>query len=388
MAIKSWKDEDVLEFIACKQDGTSHWTANISVEVDDAFFAAWKRKDEWAKKVFDASVKAMLDNGEPGFWNVSRNRDGEPDPEEVFSCNPCGEITLHPNENCNLGHVNIGAYADESAKEAFRLMTRFLIRATFGDITDERQKRVVAKNRRIGVGFFGFQSWLVANGIKFSESHANLYVKECLRQWYLVVREEAQKYCYQLRIPECVKVTTIAPTGTTALLPGQTTGIQPIYARYAIRRVRYADNDPSLADLADHRIEDCIYSKNTKVVYFYYKDSLVDYAEKIWKNADLVEDQSEIHLADMLAVQAMIQAYYCDNAVSFTANILPDSLTFRELKSLLINYLPRLKGTTIMVDSTRAQAPYERISKNEFEMHESTVSQGEMECATGACPIR
>lgn len=288
--------------------------------------------------------------------------------------------------NCNLGNVNLAGFVNETERlEAFRLMTRFLIRATFVKVPYEEQRIVLEKNRRIGVGFFGFQTWLIQNGVKFSECWHNPKITKSLRKYYEVVRGEARKYSFQLRIPEPIKVTTVPPTGTTSLLCGETSGLQPIYTKYGIRRVRYADNDPALASHTD--VEDCIYSKNTKVVKFWYKDRLVEVAEQLGLDENLIEQQDEIHPADMLAVQAMVQEQYTDNSISFTVNITPNSIKEKELKGILINYLPRLKGTTVMMDESRPQSPFERTSKEEYLNHTGEVGQGDMECK-GACPIR
>ncbi len=390
MSMKSWQDTDIIDFINCKLDLQSHWTTNISVEIDDDFFTAWKKGNKHAKLVFSKAVEAMMTRGEPGFWNRSMSQVGEVEPELIESTNPCGEIALQGFENCNLGHINLAAFADDKERqEAFRLMARFLIRNTFGDILNSKQQEVVKKNRRIGVGFFGYQTWLVKNGIKYSESHHNQFVIQSLKKYYEVVRSAAREYAFELRIPEPIKVTTIAPTGTIALLPGETTGIQPIYTRYGIRRIRFADNDEQLANYETEAIEQDIYSDTTKVVKFYYKDRLVEIAENLQLDVeDVVEQQNQIHLADMLSVQAMIQDVYADNAVSFTANIQPNALTKKEVKGILMSYLPRLKGTTIMIDESRPQAPYEMIDRSEFEKHQGIVGHGNLDCANGACPVR
>ncbi|MFG2710270.1 hypothetical protein ACGFX2_06850 [Streptomyces goshikiensis] len=57
---------------------------------------------------------------------------------------------------------------------------------------------------------------------------------------------------------------------------------------------------------------------------------------------------------------------------------------------MIESWLPELKGTTLMPDGTRAQAPYERITEEEFDSYELTsVEDGTGEdCATGACPVR
>src|SRR5690606_22936333 len=213
MSIMHWQDEDVFEFINCKADTGDLWTTNISVEVDDKFFQALDNEDEHATNVFEAVTRGMLANGEPGFWNSSLSQKGEVD--EVVATNPCGEIPLEAWGGCNLGHVNMDAFAPttyggawdiEGAAEAHRLMTRYLIRATYADLRDDKNRAAVDRSRRIGVGHYGVQGWLAKQGMKQSEAHRDARLMD-LKVLKSVVRDEARSYAFQLRIPEPVKVT-------------------------------------------------------------------------------------------------------------------------------------------------------------------------------------
>src|SRR5690606_22424947 len=133
MAMVHWQDPHIFDFISCKSDFGDHFTTNISVIVDDDFMLKLSQGDQRAKDIHEACVEGMLANGEPGYFNISLANEGELD--EIYATNPCGEITLHPWENCVLGHVNLDAFAtdpdNERLEEAHRLMIRFLIRATF-----------------------------------------------------------------------------------------------------------------------------------------------------------------------------------------------------------------------------------------------------------------
>jgi ribonucleoside-triphosphate reductase len=395
MSIKSWKDDDILEFIKCKSDASrvAHFTTNISVEVDNSFFKALAAKEPTAVKVYGACIDGLYESGEPGFWNYSLSQTGESG--EVVCTNPCGEIVLEPWENCNLGHVNLDSfYADEiGAKLAFKLMTRFLIRATFGDIGSTLQKEVVVRNRRIGVGFFGYQGWTCKQGIKYSESHRSQTVISQLREFYAAVKREAQDFSHLLRIPVPVKLTTLAPTGTIAKLPGKSEGAQAIYAKYFIRRMRIADiNVDKIQFYKDfgYHLEPDVYTKDTTVVSFWCKDTLVEEMEALSLDTTLVEDQSEISIEDCLAVQAMLQREYADNAISYTINIEKDTPK-KKIYHNVIRYLPEIKGTTIILGvGDRPQPPYTRITKEEFESYKGPVmvSQGELECKGNVCPIK
>lgn len=421
MAIKSWSDDDVFDFIECKKDWSEHWSTNISVEIGDEFISALKRKKhpmhDHATKVYQACVAGMLENGEPGFYNSDLASVGETG--DVCGTNPCSEITLEEYESCLLGHVNVSKFYDnfDGGAEAFRLMTRFLVRATFAEKSNKEQEEVVNKNRRIGVGFFGFQGWLNKQNILYSECASNRYVRKTLRDWKKVVDKEADRYAHMLRIPSPIKRTTLAPTGSISQLSGDSASAQTIYSPYFKRRVRYADNSEHLTQFeGTHEIEDCLYTSNTKVVTMYVKDPLVAEVEALGLDPDIVEGADDLSISDMLGVQAMLQECYVDNAISFTINVAPDfrqeqnvkqqiadgvdealikigppdDETVEEVMDTMLHYLPHLKGTTIMVDGSRPQAPLERISKGEFESHElaKELGQGELACSVNGCPVK
>ena len=407
MAIVRWDDPFIDEFLSCKRDTGKHWTTNISVEVDDYFNAALTSDRESvrqrAQHVFRAVVEGMLTNGEPGLWNSSLSNKGEVG--EVIATNPCGEIALEAWENCNLGHVNLDAFADDpepfALMEAHRLITRFLIRATYGDVNDPKQAERLAANRRIGVGHFGVQGLLAKRGVRYSEAPQSTF-PDLLTGLYQTVREEARDYAFALRIPEPVKVTTVAPTGTIAKMPGATEGIHPVYARYFIRRVRFNENDAQQRTTLEkarrdgYVVERDLYdqSGHTYVVEYPTKELLVEEVEKRGFPAETVESADELTVEQMLAFQRMYQQCWADNAVSFTVNVTPE--TAKDIDGVMetiARFLPDLKGTTVMVDGTRPQAPYERITQEEYEGYArflgAIVADGtDDECATGACPVR
>lgn len=408
MSIMRWDDYQIHDFIACKSDTGKHWTTNISVEVDETFFAALEDENalfhQQAKDILLAVSEGMLKNGEPGFWNSALSNEGEVN--RVNATNPCGEIALDEWENCNLGHINLDYFAPKTREDGFdmqgainaaRLMTRFLIRSTYGDVTDPKQAAVLAKNRRIGVGIFGYQGMCAKMGIRYSDSWYDPRIRAILATLYAEVRREALAYAHQLRIPLPIKLTTVAPTGSIAKLPGVTEGIHPIYARYFIRRIRFSTIKPEELQQFDELVakgyqwEWDLSAANTVIVEIPTKEKLVAEVEAMGYSANLVKSADEIEVEDMLAVQAMVQEVWADNAVSFTVNIPENAMPASELAEILERYLPDLKGTTIFPDASRPQSPYERITQEQYEAltgpKEVAESFDEL-CASGACPIR
>lgn len=407
MSMMHWNDPQIFEFLKCKANG-DHWTTNISVVVDDQFFEQLKKIEDYTAKgytvdmkpwlVLHAMAEGMLHNGEPGFWNYSLSQVGEPN--EVICTNPCGEITLESWENCNLGHVNLAAFDSllgQEVKDAHKYMTRFLIRATYGDVTDPKQAEVLLRNRRIGVGHLGVASAVAMRGWKYSQLPSQDTWNILLEYMSGVVDQAAREYCHELRIPIPVKMRTIAPTGSIAKMPGVSEGIHPIFAKYYDRRIRFSTIDPeqweTCMDYASRgfHVEPSLVEENVMIVTIPTKDILMDQVTERGRDADkVVETPEDLTLDQMLAFQEMYQRYWADNAVSFTANIDPDLYTVEEIMEIIKKWGPKLKGMTVFPEKSIPQSPYTRITKLDYELSaaKATDSSVDDECQTGACPVR
>lgn len=404
MAIMHWADPQISEFLGCKSETGKHWTTNISVEVDQEFWDLLNSWDAHSENILRRIAQGMLNNGEPGIWDSTYANVGEPN--QVIATNPCGEIALEAWENCNLGHVNLAAFVDEqghlNADElhyAHTLMTRFLMRATYGDVNDPKQAETLARNRRIGVGHLGVASALAMMGIPYNLAPDNEMFTDLLESLAFTVDQIAGDYAHALRIPIPVKTRTVAPTGTIAKMPGVSEGVHPIFAKYFIRRIRFSNVDPDQWDTATdyaargHNVEPCQYAPATTVVEIPTKDSLMEAVSRIYgedQAEEIVESADELSLYEMLRFQAMYQTYWADNAVSYTANIDPDSYEVQDVIRDIKEVGPQLKGMTIFPEMSFPQSPYERLTKEEYEAADNReVADGiDEDCASGACPVK
>ena len=394
MSIVHWRDPQILEFINCKTDHMLHWTTNISVEVDDAFIAALQWGESHAVKVLEAVCAGMIKNGEPGLYNVSNSEAGESG--DVRSTNPCGEIALEEGESCNIGSIDLDAFGtdDDGAEEAFRLMTRFLIRATLIKPYQPLTAEVEERNRRIGVGFLGLQGWAAAHGVVYSEIPHSIELARKLVRFRMIVREEADRYCDDLGIARCIKVTAIAPNGTISKLRGTQPGLHSIIARWFWQRVRYTFGDPRISEAMDKGlfVEPCIYAANTAVVRYPVQDSILGSHP-----AHLIQQVDELTLDQQLSVLAFVTEFFTcgndGNAVSFTANLDPSVYVDPSvLMPVISKWISRTKGLTVFPSMSRPQSPYEPISQVEYVAAAAGVSlfgsSNDGECASGACPVR
>ncbi len=399
MASKYWNDPDIFDFVNLKEDGESHWTANLSIEVDTAFWDAVREGEDKATELLKKIVEGIHTNGEPGFINLTKAAEGEI--HNPFSTNPCGEIVgvVNPNTDieglmaCNLGSLNLDKLADDEPKlkEACRLGARFLLRATYADYPDEELQEVVQEERRIGMGIMGFHPFLLKNNCKYTEFPHNDSIKNKMRNYYEVVRESARDYAFHLRIPEPVKVTTSAPTGTSSKLTGTTPGIQPIEHKYFIRRVRYTLIDSDKRDKVEELeaagfnvIWDVPREPDTAIVEFPLKAPDLSEIDE-----SMVETVDDISIEQMMEVQAALQDVWADNSISVTISFDQDEVGKERIESALKAYVPRLKGVTLFPEVSNIDlSPIEGISKEEFMEYPEHLRQeanAAGECVTGSC---
>jgi ribonucleoside-triphosphate reductase len=409
MSQLNWDDPEIMDFIAHKKDDPSvSWSTNISVVVDDQFIHAADQGDTSAIEVLNAVARGMTLDGEPGLFNVSLASVGERG--DVGATNPCGEIALEEHydpetgkgsssgESCNLGAIDLDAIGQDDGEvmKAAHLMARFLYRATLAPIYDTDQAEIENRNRRLGVGIMGLQGWCASHGARLSDLPNRVDLRHKLERLRQQARRSANEIADELGLPHPIKVTTVAPTGTTAQLRGTQAGIHPVYARYFVRRVQYSDTDPRLSEMIakGYHVEDSIYAAHTKVVAIPVQDIILSRHPE-----HLIEQADEIDVETFLAIQATVQETLCGgldgNAISATANIPATGVDPVALSVTLLKYLPDIKGVTVFPAVSRPQTPITAVSKGEYHSMlielEEAVAAGDSnsgECATGACPIR
>jgi ribonucleoside-triphosphate reductase len=319
-----------------------------------------------------------------------------------FKAHNCGEAFLATDpddgagEACNLGQVDLDAFGTdlEGAKEAVTLMARFLYRSTLNPHPDPAARRIEARNRRIGTGIMGVQGWAAAHGYKLSELPEAPELLDKLTELRLTARRAADELADQLGTPRSVKVTAVAPTGTISNLRGTTPGPHPVFARYFVRRVRFAEHDPAWRRLAGegYEVVDDVYAASTKVVAFPMRDSVLDRHP-----AELIEQADEVPVDRFLGIVAAVQATFCGGtdgqAVSATAQV-PAGTSPDELVKAIVPRLGLLKGATVFPAVSRPLPPLEAISAGCYEElaartgHQAEVGDSNTGCIGGACPVR
>jgi ribonucleoside-diphosphate reductase alpha chain len=266
---------DVLEFVDAKR-GPGLGNFNVSVAAPDALFEAAARGAAWplrhpktgattkqadAAALVERIAQAAWESGEPGlvFLDGVEAQNPTPDVGRFEAVNPCGEQPLLPYEACTLGSVNLarferGGRVDwDGLAACVRDAVRFL-----DDVLDvnvwplPQIAEVSRRNRKIGLGVMGWADLLVRLGVPYDDPAALALAGELMG---FVAREAslASEALALTRGPfpgfptsalaaaghaprRNATVTTIAPTGTLALLAGCSSGIEPLFALAYVRR--------------------------------------------------------------------------------------------------------------------------------------------------------
>lgn len=298
MAMMSIHHPDIIDFIQVKAREGDIRNFNISVQITDEFMEAvrsrpdeqwyceWKgekRKphrvvrapngsvrgaepvDITAKELFDMIVEYAWVNGEPGVFFVDEvNRVSNPLPGlgRITCTNPCGEQPLHPNDNCNLGSINLAAFVRDGDFdwERLREVTREAVRIQDNvidlfDFPVEAITELAQKNRRIGLGVMGFADMLYQLGIAYDSEEgvemAERVMKTINDEAHVTSRRLAhekgefpnidlsiygEKYGDK-RVPmRNSALTTIAPTGSISMMYDCSSGIEPNFALTFIKQ--------------------------------------------------------------------------------------------------------------------------------------------------------
>ena len=299
--------------------------------------------------------------------------------------NPCAEIALGDGESCNLATIfltNIESL--EQMMEISRLLYLVQKQITRLEYPYEKTTKIVNKNARLGQSVTGI--------LQCSEDQLSW-----LSPTYEYLSDLDEQYSKENDLPASVRLTTVQPSGTLALLPGVTPGVHPAYAQHYIRRVRFRSSDP---------LVDACRKRGYKVQFDVGLDGREDRSSYVVE-FPCKSPEGSVLAKDMTAVEQMewvkkMQTEWADNAVSVTVYYRMEELP--EIKEWLSkNYEKGLKSVSFLLHSDHnfPLAPYEECTEEEYEKMLSKINfdvplvQTSVledvdfgECAGGSCPIK
>jgi ribonucleoside-diphosphate reductase alpha chain len=398
MAVLRVDHPDILDFIDVKRDMGRLNNFNLSVAVTDSFMDALEKGDRYrlvnprtgeptgsldAGEVFGRLVDAAWSSGEPGLIFIDRMNEANPTPNvgEIEATNPCGEQPLLPYEACNLGSVNLSRMVTEAEDgpgidwprlgRVVRKAVRFL-----DDVIEVNRyplpqiERMVAGNRKIGLGVMGFADMLFRLGVPYDSregldaaENVMSFIADRARQASTELARERGPFpnfrgsTYQQQgLPEMrnATVTTIAPTGSISIIAGCSSGVEPAFALTYTRR--------NLLDDGDELREANPHFRRAASRGGFLSDGLL---ERVAEEGGcqgvegVPEEVSRVFVTSHdiapswhVRMQAAFQKY-TDNAVSKTVNMPRDATREDVAEVFTMARKLRCKGVTIYRDGSR-----------------------------------
>ena len=341
-----------------------HWNSKV--------YKTIRATDLWKQIIENAHKSA-----EPGllFWDTMTDYHNAEYCSPLVSTNPCAEQPLPDGGCCNLGAINLERFVDQSGnfmiddfKETVSIGTRFLDNVIDYNLDRhalEAQKDNAINDRRIGLGILGLGDMLMKMGIKYDTEDALQTTDQIMKIFRdtayetstILAQEKGvfpkfdwagySKSKFVKNLPKKIRdnirkdgirnstITTVAPTGSGAIVARVTSGVEPIFATSYKRRVK--KNDGYGKEFDEYKV----YHPTIKKL-FDTDDSLPEY----------VITAHNIDPFFRVKMQGVIQNYI-DSSISSTVNLAEDVTLETVADIYMTAYKSGLKGITVYREGSR-----------------------------------
>lgn len=392
---------DIEEFITFKHEDGSCKSFNVSLAATDAFMNAVIEDLDWplispvdgrtvktlkALDIFNQITQSAWETGDPGMLFIDTANVDNPTPllGRLEATNPCGEQWLLPNEACTLGHHNLSKYFKanpeattwednvdwEQYSKDLKYSIRFLdnvIEVNYYALP-EIEKMHRDTNRKIGLGVMGFADLLIKLNIPYGSAQARIVADKIAR----FHREGADQASHELALERgsfgafegsAVQLsgwsamrnacrTTVAPTGTTAIIFGCSTSIEPIFGLILRREqagMTMYEVHPLFKDLLDAMSES---DRQATYDYYFTNNTLQGCPTLSAETQALFVQANDVAPEDHIQMQATWQQWI-DNSISKTINM-PTSATIQQVRdAYIMAWQTGCKGITVYRDGSR-----------------------------------
>ena len=380
-----------------------------AVDEDSDFDLCWDNKIYKtipARDIWKQIIKNAHKSAEPGllFWDTMKDYHNAEYCSPLVSTNPCAEQPLPDGGCCNLGAINLERFVDESGnfmidefKETVSIGTRFLDNVIDYNLDRhalDAQKENATNDRRIGLGILGLGDMLLKMGIKYDSEDALQTTDQIMKIFrdtsYETSNTLAQekgvfpkydwsgysKSKFVKNLPKKIRdnirktgirnstITTVAPTGSGAIVARVTSGVEPIFATSYKRRVK--KNDGYGKEFDEYKVYHPIIKK-----LFGTDESLPEY----------VVTAHNIDPFFRVKMQGVVQNYI-DSSISSTVNLAEDIKVETVADIYMTAYKSGLKGITVYREGSREgilvtekkEVKKEKEISNNYSETESLVS--------------
>ena len=305
-------------------------------------------------------------SGERGVFNRQACKDlavrsGRRDPNHEFGTNPCSEISLRPQEFCNLSEVVVRATDDVHS-----IINKVRVATIIGTIQSNYTKfpylRKAWQNnceeeRLLGVSLTG----IMDNPLM---TLANRGLEETLETLKSVAIETNKEWSGLLGIPQSTAITCCKPSGTVSQLVDSASGIHARHSLYYIRTVRGDNKDPLTKFMVEQGIpaEPCVMKPDNTTVFSFPVQAP---NKSVTRN-----DMTAIEQLDLWLVY---QRYWTEHKPSVTITVRDEE--WLDVGAFVYRNFNEMSGVSFLPhsDHTYQQAPYQECGKEEYKALKDTM---------------
>ena len=310
---------------------------------------------------------------------------------EMPGSNPCGEITLRSKQFCNLTSIVVRPRDTvEDLKRKVKLATilgTYQATLTFFPYLSKEWKENCDEEALLGCSITGYYD---------NKTIRNDAVLRDLKAEAIKVNKQ---YAKKFGINESTCITTIKPHGNSGQLLNVGSGMHPWFAKYYIRRVRIAVNDPLYKLMMDQGVP------SKPEVGYSTANSTVAVLEFPIKAPEGAITKDKVSALDLLGEWKRLKENYIEHNPSVTIYVGPDE--WLKVASFVYENWDIVGGLSFLPRSDHVYqlAPYEEITKEEYESRKKEIThidfsklmyyeqedntQGakEFACVSGVCSI-
>lgn len=332
---------------------------NVSVGLSDAFMGQLDSDSLWDKTHTPAQIMRIIAtnawlSGDPGIFFIDRANDDNMVPYlgRIEATNPCGEVPLLPYEACCLGSINLPNFNEGDIFDWNYLTQVVHLAVRFLDDVQELNETPVEKinastraTRRLGLGVMGLADLLAERKLSYDSDEAREFCdtlawfigKEAWLESMNLAEEKGafpafnpydvnwkliDKFNLERRPVRNVAITSIAPTGTIALIADVNSGIEPYFAHNYSRNLTEGVGNTATETITQSAV------------------------------SDTVKTAHEINWQDHIKMQEIWQRW-TDNAVSKTINMHNDASIDDIINAYNLAWKSGLKGITVYRDRSK-----------------------------------